>query len=1244
MNRERFERARAVFDRACELESKFRDDFILEACGDDDELHALVTRLLGQNARVGAALDTPPAAAAAAAKLIRPMEPMPPGKIGPYRIHRIIGQGGMGTVYEAEQSHPRRAVAIKVLRTDLLSPEAARRFEHEARVLARIDHPGIASVYEAGFAEVGHLRCPFIAMELVRGRPFGPELWNERANRRQWLPIFLRVCEAVAHAHSSGVVHRDLKPSNIILREDGQPKLVDFGVAKILESGGDGENMNTASGQVVGTLAYMSPEQLSGDSRRVDTRADVYSLGVMLYELLAGRLPHDFRGRSLPEAARIIREDEPSLLGSVNTACRGDLEIIVAKAMDKQPERRYASAAQLAADLSRHLRDEPIVARRASTWYQLRKFALRHKELAAGVLAAFLMLVAGLAATSWFALSESRHRRAAELSELRALWESYRNAIAAADRAVQLGDAARAQESLASAPESLRCWEWRYLRSIADRSLRTFRRAGSAIRSVAVLPDASILAADESGLVSRLNPRTGETVWETPGQLAGAVTLAVAPDGEYFATVSEDRGLAIWNMEGEQLWKKSMSTQVHSNPFSPDGRSILVVEDGFVRFLDCPTAAELRALKLPVLGADRPTMDPSGRLILGQLGELAVCLDAARGDELWRYPATSGEFSPDASRAWLVSKWIHGITVHEARTGERLAFYADSPLLAIADTGEVFAVRLAGGGVEIRDSLSGLPLSRLVGHAAEVRTAAFFDRDSGLVTGAADATVKVWSISECEESFVIPPSNDAVLAGAVGPDALMAVTCGWGGVKGWDLDSGAELWSVHPARRELHAAAFDWKGDRVAVAGHDGVLLVLSARTGETLQRTDTVGGAVEHLLWRRGTEQLFASLLDGRIVELAADTGAVVGEWFGGGVGAACLAASDTGSLVCAGTRDGSVLLWKNQPGQSPEPLHPDRIRKVDVIPGVAITAAAFDSSGERLVLGSADGSVRILDMSDVTPLFTKQLTGGTTVEAVALSADGSRLFAALDDGSVHVVDARRGDDLLQRRGLGSPRAVFFDQRTDSLFVITRAAKAGIVRFEARLSQHSATRERVARARRVVSNAVERLRIVSDSAGSIAADSSLDEQTREDALRLLHVRGDHPNALNGDAWLIVRDPGRTAEEYQLALRMAQAACRVSPNEAAFLNTLGVAQFRCGALREAISTLGRSTDLQRSNGREPHLSDVIVTAMAYQHLGEFERARELLGHARSAFRLSSATVGPEELSLFSEAERMIGSE
>jgi eukaryotic-like serine/threonine-protein kinase len=320
-----------------------------------------------------------------------------PATIGTYRILGFIGEGSMGIVYRAEQQNPHRIVALKVIRVGIASAEHLRRFQQEAELLGRLQHPGITRIYEAGTVNWGGGEQPFFAMEFIDGWPLDASMPDRGS--RYYLELMAKICDAVSHAHQRGIIHRDLKPTNILVDETGQPKILDFGVAHVADA--DAQiTRQTDMGQLIGTIAYMSPEQVLADPQALDVRSDVYALGIILYELLARKAPYEIKRKTLPEVVRIIREQDPAPLSSINRRFRGDVETIVAKALEKDKERRYLSAADLATDIRRYLSDEPILARPASAGYRFQKFLRRNKTLAASTALVFLVLVAGILVSS----------------------------------------------------------------------------------------------------------------------------------------------------------------------------------------------------------------------------------------------------------------------------------------------------------------------------------------------------------------------------------------------------------------------------------------------------------------------------------------------------------------------------------------------------------------------------------------------------------------------------------------------------------------------------------------------------------------------------------------------------------------------------------------------------------------------------------------------------------------------------
>ncbi len=334
--------------------------------------------------------------------------------IGHFTIKRLIGEGGMGAVYEAQQETPRRIVAFKMIRAGITSRSALRRFQYEVQTLARLRHVGIAQIYEAGTTDASEGSLPWFAMEYLAGAKTLTQFSTEKAlSIQERLLLFARICDAAHHGHQKGIIHRDLKPGNILVTRNGDPKIIDFGVARSTDSDLSVTTVQTDVGAIIGTLQYMSPEQCATDPHDIDIRSDVYALGVVLFELLTGRRPYDISNRAIYEAARIVREDPPTKPSTIDRVLRGDIETICLKALEKDRDRRYQSAVEFRQDIDRYLAGDPITARRATLSYQLKLLYRRHR--APFVLSAILMvlLVCGVVSLSLLATTQ-----AAALSEM----------------------------------------------------------------------------------------------------------------------------------------------------------------------------------------------------------------------------------------------------------------------------------------------------------------------------------------------------------------------------------------------------------------------------------------------------------------------------------------------------------------------------------------------------------------------------------------------------------------------------------------------------------------------------------------------------------------------------------------------------------------------------------------------------------------------------------------------------------
>ena len=462
--RARDRRAYQLFVEAIELAPEARTPYLREQCGTDELLLKQVTTLLQSH-------DETSETNQADTSKAQP-NPMIGKEVGRYTIRKVLGEGGMGVVYEAIQKSPRRTVALKMIRRNVTSRSALRRFEYEAQTLGRLQHEGIAHIFEADTLDEGHGPQPWFAMEYIVGAKTLTEYCSDKKlGTRKRLELFKQICKAVQHGHSKGIIHRDLKPSNILVTANGVTKIIDFGVARSIDSDLVVTTLQTDIGALIGTLQYMSPEQCEGDSNAIDTRSDVYALGVILYELLCNKLPYDVRKKAIHEVARMIREEAPTRPSTYDKQLRGDLEVIAMKALEKDRERRYQSTLDFENDISRYLAGDTILAKRASSLTLMTRFAKRHKATAAALVATFFVtiLAAALSISFYIWGVEAQSQAQDEIARANAAKARANAAIAISNSTSQVAEAKLdiAQAELAKV---------QMLSREAERSLRSAQR------------------------------------------------------------------------------------------------------------------------------------------------------------------------------------------------------------------------------------------------------------------------------------------------------------------------------------------------------------------------------------------------------------------------------------------------------------------------------------------------------------------------------------------------------------------------------------------------------------------------------------------------------------------------------------------------------------------------------------------------------------------------------------------------
>lgn len=601
-------------------ETEQRVAFLDSACDGDVELRRQVEALLSASAQASSLLEKP-AADLGHTQVYQPGDGQQaaslegPGTLlsGRYRLLEVLGEGGMGTVYIAEQIEPvRRQVALKIVKAGMDSKQVVARFEAERQALALMDHPNIARVLDAGTTAIGR---PYFVMELVNGVPITRFCDAGRLSPRERLELFIPVCQAVQHAHQKGIIHRDLKPSNVLVGlYDGRPvpKVIDFGLAKAVAQELDAKTVFTGFGAVVGTPEYMAPEQAELHQLDVDTRCDVYALGVLLYELLTGSTPFErkrFESAALLEVLRVIREEEPPRPSQRLSSCgelaaiaatrqmeptrlkrlvRGELDWIIMKALEKDRNQRYDSATALAADVERFLRDEPVLASPPSATYRLRKFVRRHRGQVIAAALVVLALVGASIATVQSAIhahrladAEKQARQEAEQEQQRAEAALYGSRVALAQEYWQNHDVRQARRLLDTGPPAFRAWEWYYLDRLTRLEQRRLSAQGQFTTAMSLSRDGKHLAAfsNRADVAARVWDLT-TTQPPTEVQLAeagpryGFSTGTLHPGGNLLAVGERSGRIMLWDVATGKPRREvgNLGLAVNQLAFSPNGQ------------------------------------------------------------------------------------------------------------------------------------------------------------------------------------------------------------------------------------------------------------------------------------------------------------------------------------------------------------------------------------------------------------------------------------------------------------------------------------------------------------------------------------------------------------------------------------------------------------------------------------------------------------------------------------------------